>query len=141
MEDSIAHLVIKVKSALSNHLNRKFVQMGLDLNTEQLVVLMILWEKNGQRQQDIADRTGKDKASVARLISNMEKRDLIIRKNDENDSRQKLIFLTEEGTKVKQKILPVLGIDMRNVQKDISAAELKTCTKVLKIMYQNLAGH
>jgi len=140
MEDSIAHLVIKVKSAFSTYLNRKFSSMGLDLNTEQFVVLMILWERSGQRQQDIADRTGKDKASVARLIASMEKRNLIIRKDDEKDSRQKLIFLTEEGTEIKQKILPVLGMDMRSLHKDISPEEMKTCTKVLKLMYQNLSG-
>lgn len=138
MENSIGNLIIKVNSALSNYLNKSFTSAGLDLHTQQMVILMILWEKDGQRQQNIADRTNKDKTSVARLLAGMEKHGYVKRRVDRNDSRQKLIFLTERSRQLMPQILSILRNDFQSLQANIHMDDLKTCIQVLSDVHLNL---
>ena len=138
MEESIGNLILRVNSALSNYLNKHFASIGLDINTQQMVILMILWGQDGQRQQDLATRSNKDKTSVTRLLTSMEKKGLLYRKQDDEDSRQKLIYLTEKSDALKQKVLFMLRSDLDFIQNNIDGEELKICTKVLKEIHQNL---
>lgn len=57
--------------------------------------------EDGMSQQSMAKLTCKDKTSVARLLDNMEKRDLIVRIDDKHDKRKKLIYLTHKGKSIK----------------------------------------
>ena len=138
MENSIGNLIIKVNSALSNYLNKSFSGAGLDLHTQQMVILMILWEKDGQRQQNIANRTNKDKTSVARLLAGMEKNGFIKRRVDSKDSRQKLIYLTDRSRQLMPQILTILRNDFQSLQANINKDDLNTCIRVLSHVHLNL---
>jgi len=138
IDDSMAHLVAKVRRAYSNYLNQSFARAQIGINTEQLVVLFILWDKDGQRQQDIADKTSRDKTSITRLLTTMGKRNLIIHKPDEEDSRQKLIYLTEDGKNIKDKVLVQIQNYVDAVQRNIDPEDLKICKNVLNTVYKNL---
>jgi len=52
-DQSIAHLVGKLKRAFTSHLNRSYVQAGLNINVQQFVVLVILWNQDRLPRQDI----------------------------------------------------------------------------------------
>ena len=138
MEESFGNLILKVSTALSNYVNKNFADSGIDLNTQQMVILMVLWANDGQRQQDLADRTHKDKTSVTRLLAGMEKKKLIRRRQDKHDSRQKLVYVTEKSLAIKKQVLHSLRNDFAYIQKDIDAQELSTCVNVLESAYQNL---
>lgn len=138
MEESIGNLILKVNSALSNYLNNNFLSAGIDINTQQMVILMILWEKDGQRQQNLANRSGKDKTSVTRLLTSMENKGLVFRKQDENDSRQKLIHLTEKAKSLKMDVLMTLRNELNFIKNNIDRSEMQICTKVLTDIYKNL---
>ncbi len=138
INDSLAHLTAKVRRAYSNYLNQSFARAQIEINTQQLVILFILWDKNGQRQQDIADQTSRDKTSIARLLTTMEKRNLIVRKPDEEDSRQKLVYLTENGKNIKDKVFIQIKNYVDSVQRNIDPKDLKICKNVLNTVYKNL---
>ena len=58
----------QLSASLNRHLNRKFRTAGLAITTEQWLVLMCLWNKDGQTQQSLSDQTSKDKTSITRLL-------------------------------------------------------------------------
>ena len=138
MENSIGNMILKIGNNLSNYINKSFANLDIDINVQQLILLMILWQKDGQRQQNLADRSSKDKTSTARLIGNMEKKNLVDRRPDMNDSRQKLVFLTEKSIQLKYKILSQLRNDMQDLEKGIDQESLDICIQVLNKIYHNL---
>ena len=63
---------------------------------EMLQVMHCLWKEQGVSQQTLAEKTAKDKACLTNLINNLEKKGWVVRREDTNDRRNKLIFLTPE---------------------------------------------
>jgi DNA-binding MarR family transcriptional regulator len=98
--------VLKVQMAFKCFMRKKLKEHGIDLSFEMLEVLKCLWEKEGLKQQDVADFVMKDKASLTLLIDNLTRRNLVKRTEDPNDRRNKLVTLTEEGAALKYKIQP-----------------------------------
>lgn len=137
--ESIAHLIGKVRRAFTNHLNRSYQQAGLDINVQQFVVLVILWDKDSLPQQEIAELTGKDKTSIARILNNMEKKKLIVRRPCEKDKRQKLICLTAHGKSLKEKVIIHTQNNIHIAEKGISPHDMQICKNVLHKMYENLS--
>ena len=71
LEESLGYATGRAARALGTRLNRNFAEAGYDVTCEQWSVLVNLWQKNGQSQQDLAGTTCKDKTSMTRLIDNM----------------------------------------------------------------------
>lgn len=88
------------------HIQVKLKEHGISLTFEMLEVMGCLWRKDGVNQQEIADYTLRDKSSMTYLLDNLTRRGLVTRVEDENDRRNKLIYLTGEGKKLKDKLYP-----------------------------------
>jgi DNA-binding MarR family transcriptional regulator len=133
------------KLLMVNNAYRKFIQCKLkehkvDLTFEMLQVMYCLWTNDTINQQEIANVTVKDKASMTYLIDNLTKRGLVSRIEDTSDRRNKLILLTEEGKLLKTKIQPVMD-EMHEVSgKNIDVAKLKEFMAVLDKIEENLKG-
>ena len=95
----------RVSTAIGRRLQRNFKESGLNITAEQWSVLYFLWESEGLSQQEIAKLTYRDKPSVSRLISNLEKQKILIRVNSEGDKRANQIYLTALGHKLRDKCM------------------------------------
>lgn len=102
----LARTIIRVNLAFRQFIQARFKAHNIDLTFEMLQVLACLWQQDGINQQEIADLTVKDKASMTYLIDNLSRRHLVYRQEDGSDRRNKLIYLTEEGKKLKEIIQP-----------------------------------
>ena len=60
-------------TAVARRLQKNFRQAGLEITIEQWSVLYHLWKEDGLSQQELGNRTFRDKASITRLIDNIEK--------------------------------------------------------------------
>ena len=89
--------VREMRSIMRLHIQAKLREYQFDISFELLEILAYLWRQDGVNQQEIADIIIKDKSSTTYLIDNLVKRNLVVRIADENDRRNKLIFLTKEG--------------------------------------------
>ena len=131
------------KLLMVNNAYRQFIQCKLKehnvgLTYEMLQVMACLWNREGINQQEIANVTVKDKASMTYLIDNLTKRGLVSRFEDANDRRNKLIMLTDAGMALKAKIQPVLD-EMHQVSgKNIDVAQLTEFMAVLEKIEGNL---
>ncbi|TPN87176.1 MarR family winged helix-turn-helix transcriptional regulator [Aquimarina algicola] len=111
---------------------KAFHNSGLDLSKEQWSVLKRLNVNDGQPQNDLAFITHRDKTSMTRLINTMESKNLVVRKNDENDRRVNRIFLTDYGKEVIEKVQPIMYDLIPAVQESLSEEEIETLITTLK---------
>jgi DNA-binding MarR family transcriptional regulator len=100
LAESFGYLTGNAYRAINKRLRNLFKAEGHPITVEQFGILVHLWETDGLCQNQIGDIIDKDRAGVSRLINNLEKNDLIIRKSDKNDFRKKKVFLTENGKKL-----------------------------------------
>jgi len=111
---------------------------GYELNASHIGLLADLLQTDGQRQQDLAISTIKDKGTVARSLSTLESDGMIQRKLDPIDRRQKLIFLTDKGRRMMRFTSTRCQAMLAQASQDISEEALSTCTQVLQKIYYNL---
>ncbi len=69
----------------------------LGITYPQYLVLLVLWEQDKQPVCDIAKKMMLDTNTVTPLLQRMEKSGLINRTRGKEDSRQRIVSLTEKG--------------------------------------------
>jgi DNA-binding MarR family transcriptional regulator len=133
-----AFITGKASTAMARNLQRKFVAAGVPISIEQWSVLYSLWKKDGQSQQELSLNTFKDKPSITRLVDNLEKVDLVVRKADPKDRRINKIFLTEAGKQLQTQTIELANDTLMQALIKIDEADLQVAKKVLQIVYENL---
>lgn len=124
---------------LKNHIQRAFAEAGHEVTVEQMGVLTILWHKDGISQQDLVNMTHKVKSSITRLLDNMENRNLVVRIPDENDKRNRLIYLTRKGRSHREALEEILQETLRKATEGISPQDIAVTRSVLLQMHLNLS--
>jgi DNA-binding MarR family transcriptional regulator len=115
-----------------------FKSKGLELTKPQMIVLKVLSRHDGIVQNNLAFITNRDKTSLTRLIDTMEKKGLVQRSVSEKDKRVKLVHITNEGNRMLEVALPILGEIIQLVQTDIKTEDLEVAIKVLKQIGRNI---
>ena len=126
--------------AFMRRLNRNFAEAGHDVTIVQWRILKCLWHKDGRRQQDLADVVHRDKTSITRMIDGMEKRDLVVRIPDRLDRRQKLIYLTGKGKRLREELMQIVQKTSSEAQQGIDQERLDVFGDVLAKIRSNLSN-
>nr|WKN35263.1 MarR family transcriptional regulator [Tunicatimonas sp. TK19036] len=137
-DNSLLTLVGKASRLMSNQISKNL--SAYQVTAEQWAILNSLWKQDGQTQQQLANLTNKNKASITHLIDNLEKRKLVKRVTDEQDRRNKLIMLTSDGTELQDILTKVVKQTVKDMTKGLDKKELKGCRKALKKLIQNLVA-
>lgn len=140
LEQSLFFIIKRTSKAFREKLNQNFIKAGYDVTSEQWRILRCLWQKDGQRQQDLADVVNKDKTCITRIIDSMEKRDLVVRIPDRLDRRQNLIYLTNKGKKLQEELIKIFDNTSVDAQRDIDPEHLAVFRKILEKIYHNLTN-
>lgn len=119
-------------------MDRKFREKEMDISMDQYVVLVHLWQKDGLKQQELANFSGKDKTTLTRGLNSLEKHNWVVRVQDQLDKRIKRIFLTRKGKELEQVMLANMEEVMGEITKGIDAEKLKICKEVLQKMHANM---
>jgi len=93
--------------AVKEGVKKAFFTHGYEITNEQFALLLPLWNMDGQSQIELCDKTCKSKPNVTRILDTMEKRDLVIRRADDNDRRKCLVFLTDYGKQLKKPLIEI----------------------------------
>ncbi len=131
-ENSIAPWLGKTSKIVDYYMIEMLNHFDLDLSKEQLVTLKKLHDEDGLNQNELAFLTFRDKSSLARLLSKMEKKDYIHRKQHKDDKRINQVFLTDKGRAVYRQSRPAIKKLMQTMEKDITEDEKKHIIKILK---------
>ena len=77
------------------------------LNRDDCNVLLTLWRCNRTTATDISFLNGRPKNSIGRAVKRLLDRKLIDTATDEQDSRKKLLCITDSGTAIIEAIAPI----------------------------------
>jgi DNA-binding MarR family transcriptional regulator len=89
----------------------RFAQNGIELTKVQWLLLKRLKELNGEIQHNLAFLTNRDKASLTRLLTTMEKKNLVARIPSDTDHRANKIFITAKWRENFEESEPVFQKD------------------------------
>jgi len=97
-------------SAFEESLNLQFIQLvkehrqraeealsQLGLHVSQELFLFVLWQDEGLSQSELAARLRVELPTVTKAVQRMERAGLLIRQDDEKDTRVSRVYLTEKG--------------------------------------------
>lgn len=124
-------LVLKTRMTFRQMIQRLLKQNNIDMTFEMLQIMHCLWKEQGVSQQTLAEKTAKDKACLTNLINNLEKKNWVIRQEDSNDRRNKLIFLTPEGEEMAGRIKSMLKDMYDQVGGRMNPRHMESCMKQL----------
>ncbi len=136
---SLGFAMTEMKTKFRQKIQEKINEHDPSFSYEMLEILGLIWRGNdGINQQEIANQISKDKSSVTYLISNLVKRDLVLRIEDTNDRRNKKIYLTEKGNKIMENIFPWVLELYKKAAGDAKKSEVKQAFDLIKKMTNNL---
>lgn len=123
---------------LNRTLLQHFRDNSIPLTREQWSVLAVLWKREGCSQQVLANETYRDKPSITRLVDNMEKEGLVVRKPDKEDRRLNLIFLTPKGRSYEKKALEVVTKIEQIATQGLKSDEISIFKETVKKILSNI---
>lgn len=113
------------------YFHKRISDVKVDITYEMVKVLILLSDNKYMNQQQIADLTFKNKASLTSLLNNMEKRNLVVRNEDNADKRNKIITLTTKGKDLFSKVNPIFDEMYDLLYKDVTSEEIEIMNNVL----------
>lgn len=127
-----AHLIIR--RILDNHpdIKKHFPR----LTPVQTMVLRYLMVEDGISQARLAELSGKDNPGMTRILDNMEKQEMIMRKRSSEDRRVSNVFLTSKAKERITGMEPIFDELMDIVFKDFTVEEIRAfgslCRRIMK---------
>ncbi|HNB47944.1 MAG TPA: MarR family transcriptional regulator [Chitinophagales bacterium] len=94
-------------------------------------ILMALYEEEGVPVTKIAPRIGMEPNSLSRTLNTLEEAGYLARKQDENDQRKVLVFLTEDGKKLRKIALKTVFDLEKKIQDNLTPKQLKAFNEVI----------
>jgi DNA-binding MarR family transcriptional regulator len=127
------------KDVIKEHFRRREKLLSdLKLYRGQAPVLLLLSERNGLTQKEIAEELKIKPSTVTLILRRMRKRGLISSVRDERDKRYTKIYLTEEGKKFICKLKRVFKQLEEECFKDFSEEEKKLLMDFFRRIRDNL---
>ena len=126
-------------TALARRLQKNFKQAAIEVTIEQWSVLYHLWKEDGLSQQELCNRSFRDKPSITRLVDNLEKIMLVKRVPSKDDRRINLIYLTEAAKTLQEQTMDMANQTLNEALDGVSKEDVEICKAVLQKVYDNLA--
>jgi len=137
---SMGMLINSAHRAMTKRFVQNAMKSGLDISLDQWMVLGPIWQLESASQKELGEITLKDKTSITRLVDILEKKNLVVRVEDQIDHRIKRVILTNAGKQLFFDVLPIMEKTREEVRKDISDQDIETFKKVLSSIIVNLEG-
>lgn len=136
-ENSIGPWLGKTVKIVDYFLQESLNKVDLNLTKEQMIVLKKLHDQDGLNQNELAFLTIRNKSSLTRLLTKMEHKNYITRKQSVEDKRINRVFVTQLGREIFQKTIPVMSQLIDRMENNISGSEKLQIIKILKKIQLN----
>lgn len=128
---TLNRLIVKIKKNMAKQIK------PYDVTLEQWSLLTRLWKDDGISQTELAVRTNKDLPTVTRSLVKLKEKGLIEKKENPNDSRAYLIYLTEEGKKLEKPLDSIAQEAENKILESLSSSELDAFKKIMNSISNN----
>ncbi len=126
-----AYRVYRLSRLLRHNLRRILGTAGLDVSPEQYFMLYKLHQKDGVPQAQLADPAFGDYPNMTRMIDGLEKKGLVVRKNDPEDRRRYMIMLTDKARTQMRALEPVIIEERERIHTAFSDDEISQMMEYL----------
>ncbi len=133
-----AYRLYHVARMLRLNLLQTFARVDREITPEQWFVLYKLWERDGRAQSELSDRIFDDRPNITRIVNALQRAELVQRRDNDADGRQKLVYLTDEGKRLLAELAPLIKESRGDIFKGLTAAELDTLRRVIDKVESNL---
>lgn len=137
-DESLGYAIHRLDTLLAVTLERSFQAAGFNVTPEQWGVLSKLWEGDGIHQSELSRKVSKDKHTMTRILSLLERNGLVKRVRDENDKRLSNVYLTTKGKELKGKLPPIARTVLQRTIKDVNQEDIDALWRILRQMIANL---
>ncbi len=135
LTDTIEFHIKATSLALSRMYNDLAQKYGI---TQTMGYVLMYVEKDGTPSIKLAWSLGMKDSSLTRLLKNMERKGLIIRKKDKKDKRISRVFLTEAGVE-KRRIIKKFVLDFnKKIVEKLGEEKLKIFHEAFDIINKEL---
>jgi MarR family transcriptional regulator, organic hydroperoxide resistance regulator len=108
----------------------------IGLHPGQEIILMHLWQKDGQSQRQLADLLHVRAPTVTKMLQRLEQTGILERRQSSSDNRVMQVWLTETGKNLEPKVTAIWAeLEQRNVkylEPEEKIEFQKTLQKILK---------
>lgn len=132
ISDSFFFQVIRMRKAIFRRSSQLLNEAGIYLKIEQTSLIVILKKYEILSQRELSDITLRDKSSILRSISALQKKGLVAVEQDHTDKRKNNISLTAAGLILAKNIRSLLHKAEDDVLSVFSAEERKTAFQTVK---------
>jgi len=101
-DETVSYLLAKVATAFRNSLERSMGSIGL--HGGMVFVLVELWEADGLKQIDLAQRLNISAPTISKMLGGLEEINLIRRERSPADARSALVHLTKKGYAIREQV-------------------------------------
>ena len=136
LEQFLPYLLNRAGARIAAAFNAEMRQIGASLQVWR--VLAALREKDGRRMGDLSETTSIEVSTLTRLVDNMEKDGLVVRRRDSGDARAIALHVTASGRRLTQRIVPIAERYEAVALKGFTAAETAVLKKALRRLYDNM---
>ncbi|EIA18894.1 MarR family winged helix-turn-helix transcriptional regulator [Listeria fleischmannii] len=107
------------------------------LTYPQYIVLLSLWERDGQRVMELGEHLDLDSGTLTPLLKRMEQDGLVIRKRKRTDERVVLVSLTEKAIQLEEVVISEVNTCIQQLFSGVEGdtnllAEMKRLNETLK---------
>lgn len=139
IHDNLGFYIGFTARTMKSALTKAFVAAGYDITSDQWQMLMMLSRRGSRPQGEIILDSYREKTTVARLISGLEKKGLIERARGVEDKRSKIVFITGAGRELLEKLMPIARKVLNESVKGIPQKDISVLKKSLYKIYENLS--
>jgi DNA-binding MarR family transcriptional regulator len=126
----------KVCRAHRVHVGELLAEHGLHVGQE--MVLVELWQDDGLRGGDLADRLGVEPPTVTKMLRRLQACGLVERRADPEDARSQRVFLTRKGEDLEGPVLSCWERAEQTVLAGMNARDRQTFRRLLDRVKSNL---
>jgi DNA-binding MarR family transcriptional regulator len=120
---------------ISRMYNQKAKEHGL---TMSIGFILLIVDKEGTPSTQLGPRMGMEPTSLSRTLKTMETRGYIYREIDKADKRKVLIYLTEEGVKLRREVKSVVTTFNEKLLEALPQDKLKTFIEVMNLVDEHV---
>jgi DNA-binding MarR family transcriptional regulator len=125
-------------TAVARRLQKNFRNAGLEITIEQWSILYHLWKEDCLSQQELCNRTFRDKPSITRLIDNLEKQSMVKRMPSKTDRRINLVCLTDAAKQIQNSTIDIANQTMGEALLGVKKEDIEIVKIVFQKVYDNL---
>lgn len=140
LESRLGFVMTSASYLMRKHVIWLLKNRGVDcgVTIEELPLMGRIFERPDILQTDLVALTLKDKTTVARLLSSLEKKGMINRTPDHQDRRARRIDLSERGTGFVHYAVPIIHQFFDQLTEDIPDEDLAVTLATVQKLYANI---